>query len=295
MTVCIKRYWFFLLLMAMCGFADAQVAPLNFSHFTLDNNLYAHTLMRDSKGYLWIGSDGLFRYDGVSTRRFIHDPKNNNSLVSNTVKSIVEDKKGRIWVGTIKGISCYDPSKDSFTNYEYDNNDPAHSPQLFDNVLHLGTDGTIWVGNQLGLSRFDEQTLSFTFFDIGKYQLPGHKKGRFITNIIDDKKNAQWLWLSSYDGLIHFNKRTGFARYYYPPGQPITVNNIIQDSHKRIWLATWGKGVGIFDEVDGSFTFSPFENNLHLGTDNIVFNIQEDVIAKDSTLLFVSTDDGLAV
>ncbi|MBS1520301.1 MAG: hypothetical protein JST50_04855 [Bacteroidetes bacterium] len=295
MSIRAKKLLCLLGLIATSCIAYAQTTPFAFSHFTLDNNLYAHVLMRDSKGYLWIGSDGLFRYDGVNLKHFIHDPKNNNSLVSDIVKSIIEDKKGRIWIGAIKGISCYDPATDSFTNYEYISDNPKNRNALFDNVLFTDAGDTLWCGNQSGISRFDDQKKQFILYDVAKHQLPGHKKGIFITGIIDDKKNKGWLWLSSYDGLVHFNKKTGFSRYYYPDGPPITMNNLFQDSHDRLWLATWGSGLGYFNEYSGQFSFSLFEQDYHFGTDNIVFNIQEDVKGKDSSLFFVSTNKGLCL
>lgn len=282
-------------LIAAASFARAQTTRFAFSHFTLDNNLYAHVLLRDSKGYLWIGSDGLFRYDGINLKHFIHDPKNNNSLVSDVVKSIAEDKNGRIWIATIKGISCYNPVTDSFTNYEYAGDGLNNTSRMLDNVLFADTEGTLWCGNQLGISRFDSRKNQFIFFDLVKYQLRGHKKGTFITGIINDKKDKGWLWMSSYDGLVHFNKKTRIARYYYPNGAPITINSPFQDSHGRLWLATWGRGLGYFDENKARFSFYPFEPNKHFGSDNIVFNVQEDVISKDSSLFFVSTNMGLCL
>ena len=189
MNICAKKIWCLILLLVTVCLANAQTTPFAFSHFTLDNNLYAHILMRDSKGYLWIGSDGLFRYDGVNLKHFIHDPKNNNSLVSDIVKSIAEDKKGRIWVGSIKGISCYDPASDSFTNYEYAGDNPKNRNGLFDNILFTDAGGALWCGNQSGISRFDEHKNQFVLYNLLKYQSPGHKQGIFVTSITDDKKN----------------------------------------------------------------------------------------------------------
>jgi len=295
MIVRAKKFLSLLLLIAIACCAHAQTTPFAFSHFTLDNNLYAHVLMRDSKGYLWVGSDGLFRYDGVNLKHFIHDPKNNNSLVSDIVKSIAEDKKGRIWIGAIKGVSCYDPATDSFTNYEYAGDNPKNGNGLFDNILFTDAGGVLWCGNQSGISRFDDKRNQFILYDLPKYQSPGHKGGIFITSIIDDKKNHDWLWLSSYDGLVHFNKKTGFARYYYPDSLPVTMNNLFQDSHGRLWVATWGHGLGYFNEASGKFSFSFFEPDYHVGTDNIVFHIQEDIKGKDSSLFFISTNKGLCL
>jgi ligand-binding sensor domain-containing protein len=296
MIACAKKIACLILFIGLTiPYLNGQVAPFAFNHFTLDNNLFAHTLMRDSKGYLWIGSDGLFRYDGINTKHFVHDPKNSHSLVSNIIKNIAEDKKGHIWIGTLKGISCYDPTTDSFENYEYEDNDPKLLRLRLDNILFVDKGDTIWCGNRSGLSRYDDQSKNFISYNLSKYQLPGHNRGSFITGIIEDKKSKGWFWLSSYDGLIHFNKKTGFARYYYPSGPPLTINSLFQDSHEKLWLATWGRGLGFFEEVAGHFSFFPFEKNAHFGSDNIVFNLQEHIINKDSSLFFISTNKGLGI
>lgn len=285
----------FLLIAAIGHLANAQVTPYAFSHITLYNNQYARTLMRDSKGYLWIGSDGLFRFDGISTRRFTHDPKNNNSLVNDIVKSLVEDKKGRIWIGTIKGISRYDPATDSFTNYEPDAGNAKHPETHLDNILFIDRDSVLWSGDKEGISRFDEANNRFIYYDLEKYQQPGHHKGNFITRIIDDKKNNGWLWLSSYDGLVHFNKKTGSAKYYYPPGPLLTLTSLLEDTRGRLWVGTWGSGLGLFDEAQGRFSFFMFEGRTHLGSDNIIFNMQEAIAGKDSNLFLLCTNKGLTV
>jgi ligand-binding sensor domain-containing protein/two-component sensor histidine kinase len=60
-------------------------------------------------------------------------------------------------------------------------------------------------------------------------------------------------------------------------------------------VATWGRGLGYFNETSGQFSFSLFERDHHVGTDNIVFNIQEAVKSKDRSLFFVSTNKGLCL
>lgn len=295
MTFSKKVCFLFLIFIALAQCMLGQTTPFAFSHIALPNNLFARALMRDSKGYLWIGSDGLFRFDGVNTRRYIHNPKNNRSLINNSIKNIIEDKKGRIWIGAITGISCYDPATDSFTNYENKGDYPKHPQALLDNILYLDETNTLWCGDKEGLARFDEAKNRFVYYNLSKYQLPGHRRGNFITQIITDQKNKDYFWLASYDGFIHFNKKTGKAQYYYPPGPPLTMMDILQDSRGRIWLSTWGGGLGLFDQDNGRFRFFKFQKNLHLGSDNIVFNVKEDVISKDSSLFFISTNLGLAI
>ena len=71
--------------------------------------VYAQGLViGDKKGNLWFGGDagaGLSRYDGKSFTRFT----TNDGLLNNSIWSILEDKTGKLWVGTREtGLYLYD-------------------------------------------------------------------------------------------------------------------------------------------------------------------------------------------
>src|SRR5262245_46474623 len=58
-------------------------------------------VLRDRAGFLWLGaSDGLTRFDGYSFTRFRHDPSDPGSLSENSIRTIMEDSKGTLWIGT---------------------------------------------------------------------------------------------------------------------------------------------------------------------------------------------------
>ncbi len=102
------------------------------------NNVRA--IYEDREGTLWIGTGvpwdpqdlegGLNKFDrskGTFTR-YLHDPTNANSLVSNKVRAIFEDSKGNFWVGTDKdGLHTLDRKTGKFTRYSYD---PKHPEKL---------------------------------------------------------------------------------------------------------------------------------------------------------------------
>lgn len=41
-----------------------------------------------------------------------------NGLPNNTIKGILEDDKGCLWISSNKGLTCYDIANNSFSNYE---------------------------------------------------------------------------------------------------------------------------------------------------------------------------------
>ena len=266
--------------------------PFAFSHYKLGRGLPANLLMQDKKGFLWIGSDGLFKFDGINATYFYNDPKIPNSLVNNSIESLAEDTDGTIWIGTLNGISHYNPSSNSFNNYIHNDNDSTSINTNSDNVVFVDNEGTVWAGNREGISKFNKQQQKFKHYDLAGFQKAGRLKGKFITCIIDDKTNKDWLWLASYDGLIHFRKNDGYAVYYYPFDKAVTLTKIFIDSHQTLWIGTWGSGFGIFNQHTNTFAFNLFEKDQQMGTTNIIFGLKEKPVTATKSIFYVSTNLG---
>ena len=105
-----------------------------------------------SDGTLWLGSNGYGLYkrvvdeDGKETFEVLTQE---NGLVYNGVKGIVEDRNGRLWITTQNGLSVYDPKLQAFTNYsQYDG---LISPHFYWNSAVKDAQGTICLGSEAGL------------------------------------------------------------------------------------------------------------------------------------------------
>lgn len=89
--------------------------------FLRHNNRKYHDIFIDSRQFIWFGTqDGLNMYnpkDGYY-KCFLKE----DGLINNNVRSITEDKYGRIWVTTSYGISCVQPENNyrfSFHNFNH--------------------------------------------------------------------------------------------------------------------------------------------------------------------------------
>jgi len=81
----------------------------------------------DASGRVWLGtlSGGLNRFDrtnGCFTRYLVSD-----GLPSSLVASILEDKKGNLWLGTGRGLSRFDPETGTFRNFDADDGLPSNA------------------------------------------------------------------------------------------------------------------------------------------------------------------------
>ena len=74
----------------------------------------AFHICQDRKGTYWIAGfhdHGLMSYDGRSFRRFTR----RDGLPHNRVYRLLEDRQGRLWIGSVAGIGCYDGQR--FVNH----------------------------------------------------------------------------------------------------------------------------------------------------------------------------------
>ena len=73
-----------------------------------------------------------------------------DGLANNSVKGIVEDDQGRLWITTKNGLPVYDPRTRTFNNYS--EADGLLCQNFYWNSAVKGPDGAIWLGSLSGLT-----------------------------------------------------------------------------------------------------------------------------------------------
>src|SRR6187402_1747893 len=109
---------FFLLVFSVCGQVSAQISS-GYETITTAQGLsqgLINDMIQDREGFIWIATKGgLNRYDGYSFTIFTTDPQDSGSISSNAVSTLMEDSKGRLWIGTYDGgVNIYDKKTGRF-------------------------------------------------------------------------------------------------------------------------------------------------------------------------------------
>ena len=149
--------------------SSAGLSAYNFKNdsvYGLLNNA-TRTVLEDKGGILWIGTrtDGLIRYNRLTkeVERFTNILDDTSSLAANFVSSITQDHDGKIWLGTISGLCCFDETTGKFSTFSEKNGLPNI------NVTQLMVDdkNRIWMGTNRGISMLNESRTAFTNYDPG--------------------------------------------------------------------------------------------------------------------------------
>ncbi|HEU4376788.1 MAG TPA: ATP-binding protein, partial [Telluria sp.] len=155
---------------------------------------------------------GLHRLD-LATRKvktFRHVPGDDASLADNAARPILEDRSGRLWIGTFDGLDLMDRQAGTFRHYRHDPADPGSISH--DEVHYLLEDrkGDIWVGTAVGLNKMifgPGDSVRFKRYTVAD----GLADDSVAAMLEDDNGN---IWVSSTTGLSRFAPATGKWRTY---------------------------------------------------------------------------------
>jgi signal transduction histidine kinase/ligand-binding sensor domain-containing protein len=110
------------------------------------------SVIEDKTGNIWATSlgNGLFKFnlDGELIEHFDKE----NGLPSNTLLGITEDKNGMIWISSNNGISIFNPSQKSFSNFSLTDELMGNSYNL-KSIIRLSS-GAIAIGGIDGFNLF---------------------------------------------------------------------------------------------------------------------------------------------
>lgn len=70
----------------------------------LISNTKVNCIVQDKKGFIWLGTNyGVNRYDGYNFVTYRYNKQDTTSIVDNEITTFLNDKEGRLWVGSALG------------------------------------------------------------------------------------------------------------------------------------------------------------------------------------------------
>ncbi len=267
MTRRIFSFAFFLLTAVL---SPAQQS-YNFHIYSIEEGIpqsQVHTIVQDRQGFLWFGTDGggLIRFDGKRFTAFT----TTEGLCNDLVFYAQEDKDGKLWLATAKGVSIFQTKK--FVPVP-DALKPLSSLQV--RSMLIDSKNTVCFGTNKGGFVFDGRTLK---------EIP-ELKDKMVLGIYEDKNGSTWFgtngsgaylyknnaiqknftiddglksnivsaFLQGDDGRMYVGTENGLNIInegeisYLPLPAPEKAKQIIRsirfDSKKNLWVGTWDAGL----------------------------------------------------
>jgi signal transduction histidine kinase/ligand-binding sensor domain-containing protein/DNA-binding response OmpR family regulator len=134
---------------------------------TYDDNRITNRVIQADATTFWIGTiNGLVRFDTTteSFEIYHHEPKNINSLATNSVKCIASDPSDPdvIWIGTYgEGLDRYDARTNEFQHFSLEEGLPDETVY---GILSNG-DNELWLSTNKGLCSFDIKNQTFQTYN----------------------------------------------------------------------------------------------------------------------------------
>lgn len=241
-----------------------------FSHIGMEDGLSHSTIFainQDKERNLWFATyDGVNKYDGYNFTVYRHEYANPNSIASDITRCIAIDDSDQIWVGTREGLSFYNRRKNSFSNYYYKKNGinvPINSiAPIKENWLMLGT--------AEGILLFDIKKECFLNDTLPSLHL---LKPTVLV------RQGEYIYIGAEDGVYTYTLSGGKLERLVSMPAGIRIHAILCQMFSRIWMATEGDGLFMYDaktkelknyryESEQSGLNSNYVRSLELDTEN---------------------------
>ena len=243
------NYW-----VATFGQGVACITNTAFSFFEalepIGNN--ATAVFSDDNSEYWIA--GMGTIIKITSKPGAYVWGRNEGVPNDKITVLRNDEKGNLWIGT-ENSGLYKLPKDAkkVSLFFREENSLSNNIQSF-----IITDGKIWVATRNGIIIIDSQTGK----KIEQYNtVEGNLPHNNIQDIFQDSKNRIWIATNS-NSLIDVQNG---KRLVLPDIVEIEFSAITEDEQGRLWAATKGKGVYLFDEVRD--TIHHFTTNEDLKSD----------------------------
>lgn len=217
-------------------------------------------IFESSQNELWIGTrmEGMYRINAKEViTEFLHNPKVENSISSNQVRTFVEDPDGNIWIGTFVGLNKYNPKTGEFSVYtnNYTSGSLAHS-SIFS--LLIDRQGSFWIGSYYGgVNFFNPKKDVFTYYGVDPLR-DNSLNYPFVGNMVEGNDHNVWICTEG-GGLNMLDRKKKRFKYFTADHGDDGPNHnnlksICYDSiANKLYMGTHTGGVSSYDIATGKF------------------------------------------
>ncbi|WP_282073932.1 hybrid sensor histidine kinase/response regulator transcription factor [Polaribacter atrinae] len=206
----------------------------NPNNLQLEQLLKTTILFQSSNGVFWIGTqqNGLRKSVNPGnplTQEF------KTYLPNERISSVLEDKKGNIWIGTYRGVQLLKPNSKDFIKFSKILGDKNSLSSNIIISIFEDIKGNIWIGTPNGLNKVIIKNNNYVF---ESYQQKDGLPNNYIHSILEDDKNN--LWIGTNKGISKFDVNENlFYNYDINDGlksNSFTENTSLKDKTSKFYF-----------------------------------------------------------
>lgn len=236
-------------------------------------------------GIFWFGTkEGGINVYNTFTRQFtylVHQPHaKGKSLAGNDVRSILRDRFGGYWIGTINGLNYYSETG-GFQTYSASDYDQLSLTSNSIRPIFQDARGSVWIGTYYsGVCVYDRHIPIFRNYAYSPYV--SSLSYNVVSGILEDSGGN--LWVGTEGGGLNYMDRFGnvFRQFRHDATKPGTlshnhVKSLHLDQRDDLWVGTYNGGLNLLRK--GSQTFQNIRHDPsipHSLSNNNVYAIRED-------------------
>ncbi|SDL28375.1 hybrid sensor histidine kinase/response regulator transcription factor [Siphonobacter aquaeclarae] len=211
------------------------------------DRLLITSVFEDRNGYVFLVTpvvlyriDGFFHHRTIPVKAGIGLPRINCAL---------QDVSGRVWLGTNKGVWCFESSSSRFWPLV------VKAGTLEEKITAIGKDsrGNLWLGSEKkGVLKWDATSGKVIRYQVTNSPLPSNWIRRILTE-------GDHVWIGTRDGLSVVHVTDGsFTNYVHHSEDPTSLSDnkvwsLFQDRDSGIWVGTFSRGLNLFHPVNARF------------------------------------------
>lgn len=211
-----------------------------------DGQFSVKSILHDSKGNLWIGTNGgsLYLYSYQEKRLIL---SKYHQLKGFSIVSILEDKLGNIWLGTENnGVFIIEHESLTSFDYKYNGTSRDFSNSKIRSIVE-DANGNIWLGSYgEGIYIYNPSLKKMiSCNDIG---FPKHTG--LVMKIINDSNNQIWVGIDG-EKLINYNPKTHVSKEFYSNDaykysiSSNSIRTLYEDKQHNLWVGAYYGGISV--------------------------------------------------
>ena len=238
----------------------------------------------DNENNLWIGRNGkgVMRKNLKNNNIDIYDPQ---KLSNGIVRTIIEDNKKRIWLGTEKGITIINPDNSiEIVRHNFIDKDLLSDNAIYSIICDKGNN--IWIGSYFGgVDVLLDNSEQFTWLKPGAN--PQNISGMVAREMIEADPGI--FWIATEDGGLNcYNLKTNtFHVPYNLPDIGTNIHSVYFDKEtSNLWIGTFRRGLFVYNTKSGTSRNFLSANGIDIYS---VFDIME----YDENRILIASIQGL--